>query len=146
MADRLPPEIVHRTRRGEQLPDWLDVMTAARPELARELEELEEHRRRGELIDAARLRRLIDRWPDRTAARRSGSGARLPAGAPTRAARQPLPALVRTARRGCAVDGQPVTDELLGVRIELAAPGFEVEKPVVDRPLPAGLGHLVAER
>lgn len=39
-----------------------------------------------------------------------------------------------------------MTNELLGVRVEVAAPGFAVQKPLVDRPLPAGLGHLVAER
>jgi hypothetical protein len=67
MADRLPPEIVHRTRRGEQLPDWLDVMTTARTELAHELEQLEQHPLSLELIDTARLRRLILEWPERTA-------------------------------------------------------------------------------
>jgi asparagine synthase (glutamine-hydrolysing) len=67
MSDRLPPEIGQRTRRGEQLPDWLDLMTAARPQLAHELEELEQHPTSRELIDTARLRRLMDRWPDRTA-------------------------------------------------------------------------------
>ena len=66
MADRLPPEIVHRRARGEQLPDWLDIMTAAREEVATELEQLEEHPTSRELIDTDRLRRLVDRWPDRT--------------------------------------------------------------------------------
>jgi hypothetical protein len=67
MSDRLPPEIVHRTRRGEQLPDWLDVMTTARTELAHELEQLEQHPMSRELIDTARLRRLMYAWPERTA-------------------------------------------------------------------------------
>jgi len=67
MSDRLPPEIGQRTRRGEQLPDWLDLMTAARPQLAHELDELEQHPTSRQLIDTARLRRLMDRWPDRTA-------------------------------------------------------------------------------
>jgi hypothetical protein len=39
-----------------------------------------------------------------------------------------------------------VTNELLGVRVELAAPGFHVRKPLIDRPLPGGLGHLAADR
>jgi len=67
MADRLPPEIVHRTRRGEQLPDWLDVMTAARGELVDELSALRDHATSRELIDGDRLQRLVDRWPDRSA-------------------------------------------------------------------------------
>jgi asparagine synthase (glutamine-hydrolysing) len=66
MADRLPAAIVRRTRRGEQLPDWLDVMSAARPELAAELEALEDHPTSRELIDTARLRALMERWPERT--------------------------------------------------------------------------------
>jgi asparagine synthase (glutamine-hydrolysing) len=67
MSDRLPPEIVQRTRRGEQLPDWLDVMTTARAELAHELEQLEQHPLSRDLIDTARLRRLMYAWPERTA-------------------------------------------------------------------------------
>jgi asparagine synthase (glutamine-hydrolysing) len=67
MADRLPAEIVHRTRRGEQLPDWLDVMTAARSELTGELAALRDHATSRELIDCDRLARLVDRWPDRSA-------------------------------------------------------------------------------
>jgi hypothetical protein len=39
-----------------------------------------------------------------------------------------------------------VTDELLGVTIEVGPPDFRVQKPLVDHPLPAGLGHFVAER
>jgi asparagine synthase (glutamine-hydrolysing) len=67
MADRLPPEIVQRTQRGEQLPDWLDVMTAARAELEFELNELNEHPTSRQLIDIERLRRLMERWPNRAA-------------------------------------------------------------------------------
>jgi len=67
MADRLPPEIVRRTRRGEQLPDWLDVLSAARTELVAELDAVEDHSVSRSLIDTARLRRLMDDWPARTA-------------------------------------------------------------------------------
>jgi asparagine synthase (glutamine-hydrolysing) len=67
MADRLPHEIVDRTVRGEQLPDWLDVLTAARDELAAELDQLIEHPTSRELIDTDRLRRLFDHWPERSA-------------------------------------------------------------------------------
>jgi asparagine synthase (glutamine-hydrolysing) len=66
MADRLPPEIVTRTRRGAQLPDWLDVMTAAREEIAAEVAAMREHPRLSDLIDTDRLTRLVDRWPDRS--------------------------------------------------------------------------------
>jgi asparagine synthase (glutamine-hydrolysing) len=66
MADRLPAEIVYRTRRGDQLPDWLDLMTAARTDLAIELDALVEHPLSRELIDTQRLQRLFVRWPERT--------------------------------------------------------------------------------
>lgn len=66
MADRLPPEIVNRWVRGEQLPDWLDLMSAARTEIATELEQVEAHETSRELIDTDRLRRLVDGWPDRS--------------------------------------------------------------------------------
>jgi asparagine synthase (glutamine-hydrolysing) len=65
MADRLPPEIVRRTRRGEQLPDWLDVMTAARGEIVSEFGQLMGHATSRQLIDTNRLERLIAHWPDR---------------------------------------------------------------------------------
>jgi asparagine synthase (glutamine-hydrolysing) len=67
MADRLPPSILNRSRGGEQLPNWLDLMTAARPELIAELEELGDHATSRELIDVDRLRGLMGRWPAPTA-------------------------------------------------------------------------------
>ena len=36
--------------------------------------------------------------------------------------------------------------ELIGARVEAAPPGFEIVDPAVDRPLPGGFGHLVADR
>jgi asparagine synthase (glutamine-hydrolysing) len=67
MADRLPPAILHRTRRGEQLPDWLDVLTAARKDISAELAELEDHAISQHLVDVERMRDLLKRWPVRTA-------------------------------------------------------------------------------
>jgi asparagine synthase (glutamine-hydrolysing) len=67
MSNRLPSEIVQRTRRGEQLPDWLDVMTARLPELHAELEELRAHELSRELIDVGRLEDFLARWPKREA-------------------------------------------------------------------------------
>jgi asparagine synthase (glutamine-hydrolysing) len=63
MSDRLPEAIRLRTRRGEQLPHWLDVMTAAREEIARELVVMREHPLSRELIDIDRLERLSCDWP-----------------------------------------------------------------------------------
>lgn len=66
MSDRLPVSIVQRTRRGEQLPEWLDVMTTARAEIAAELDHAEAHATSRELIDVERLRALVARWPERS--------------------------------------------------------------------------------
>ena len=68
MADRLPEAIVRRTRRGEQLPEWLDLMTAHRASYAQELDALEQHETSRRLIDTVRMRKLFDDWPDRGAA------------------------------------------------------------------------------
>jgi len=65
-ADRLPSTISGRRRRGEQLPDWLDLMTAARGELQEEVEAMAEHEPSRVLIDVERLRGLVADWPDRT--------------------------------------------------------------------------------
>jgi asparagine synthase (glutamine-hydrolysing) len=67
MADRLPPSIVRRHTRGEQLPDWLDLMTAARADLAAEIGHMEDHSTSRELIDTVRMRELLSRWPERSA-------------------------------------------------------------------------------
>jgi asparagine synthase (glutamine-hydrolysing) len=64
MADRLPPSITWRTRRGEQLPDWLDRMTDARAEVAAELAAARDHELSRRLIDVERLGRLVDTWPE----------------------------------------------------------------------------------
>lgn len=64
MAGRLPSSILNRTRRGEQLPDWLDHLTAARGELTAEIQAASEHGLSRELIDTSRLQTLIRRWPE----------------------------------------------------------------------------------
>lgn len=66
MADRLPAAILHRSSRGAQLPEWLELMTAVRSDLARELDAVEQHATSRELIDVARLHALVQRWPDRS--------------------------------------------------------------------------------
>lgn len=66
MADRLPAAIVQRRKRGAQLPEWLDIMTAIRPDLGTELDALEQHSTSRELMDVDRLRSLFERWPERS--------------------------------------------------------------------------------
>ncbi len=64
MAERLPASIVWRGRKGEQLPDWLELMTASRPELGAELDAACDHPLSRRLIDVERLGRLLSAWPE----------------------------------------------------------------------------------
>jgi asparagine synthase (glutamine-hydrolysing) len=68
MADRLPRSIRERTSRGAQLPDWLDLISAERARIKWELEAASEDPVCKEVIDIARLRRLVQDWPKSTAA------------------------------------------------------------------------------
>lgn len=65
MADRLPPEIVWRRERGEQLPDWFDRLHDAREELTAEVEAAHDHPATREVVDTVRLRRLVRDLPAR---------------------------------------------------------------------------------
>ncbi|MEY2957952.1 MAG: hypothetical protein RLZZ01_520 [Actinomycetota bacterium] len=63
MSDRLPSEIVDRRSRGEQLPDWFDRLVDVREEVTAEVEAAHDHPTSREVIDTARLRRLVQEWP-----------------------------------------------------------------------------------
>jgi asparagine synthase (glutamine-hydrolysing) len=65
MADRLPPSIAERTRRGAQLPDWLELFTSRRGELVDELDAAREHAGCRELLDVDRMGAALRDWPDR---------------------------------------------------------------------------------
>ena len=68
MADRLPPSIAERTRRGAQLPDWLEQFAGRREELVDELAAAREHAGCRELLDLERVDLALRDWPDRTRA------------------------------------------------------------------------------
>jgi asparagine synthase (glutamine-hydrolysing) len=63
LADRLPAAVVQAATRGYQGADWHEGLTAARAELAVELERLEAFPPAGRLIDLARIRKLLAAWP-----------------------------------------------------------------------------------
>jgi hypothetical protein len=65
MADRLPPSIAERTRRGAQLPDWLERFTDRRQELVDELAAAREHAGCRELLDLDGMGAALRDWPDR---------------------------------------------------------------------------------
>ena len=63
-ADRLPPGVVNETRTGLQSADWPDALAEARDEMAEELDLIARAPAAAELIDIARMRRLVAEWPD----------------------------------------------------------------------------------
>jgi hypothetical protein len=68
MADRLPPSIAERTRRGAQLPDWLERFADRRQELVDELAAAREHAGCRELLDLDGMDIALRNWPDRARA------------------------------------------------------------------------------
>lgn len=68
MADRLPPSIAERTRRGAQLPDWLEQLAGRRQELMDELSAAREHVGCRELLDLDGMDVALRDWPDRARA------------------------------------------------------------------------------
>ena len=54
MADRLPRSISRRTRRGDQLPDWLDLISGEKARIQWELEAASEDPVSKELVDIER--------------------------------------------------------------------------------------------
>lgn len=67
MADRLPPEIVNRTTRGAQVPDWYDRLTDMREVLVEEYEAVRDHPVSRDLLDTDRLDVAFREWPERDA-------------------------------------------------------------------------------
>ena len=67
MADRLPLEVAWRRERGEQLPDWFDRLHDVRDELVAEVDAAHDHPGTRDVVDTARLRRLVRDLPARGA-------------------------------------------------------------------------------
>jgi len=63
LADRLPPEILNETKRGEQAPNWFESLDARKADFSEEVGRLEGSRLANRLIDIPRLKRLIEEWP-----------------------------------------------------------------------------------
>ncbi|HEY1979767.1 MAG TPA: asparagine synthase-related protein [Xanthobacteraceae bacterium] len=63
LADRLPPEILHERRRGEQAANWFRQMNARRHDIAAEIDRLQLSASASRMIDLSRLKRSISEWP-----------------------------------------------------------------------------------
>jgi asparagine synthase (glutamine-hydrolysing) len=63
MAGRLPPEVLANRKRGLQAADWFERLSGARPEIGAELDRLERSDLAHRMLDLARMRRLVECWP-----------------------------------------------------------------------------------
>lgn len=63
LKDRLPPSILQEKRKGYQGADWHEALTAARGEVARDLDRLSEVAATVETLDLDGMKRLVERWP-----------------------------------------------------------------------------------
>ncbi|WP_337848452.1 asparagine synthase-related protein [Sphingomonas sp.] len=63
LADRLPPHVLNERRKGLQAIDWHENLTAARAEVAAEIERLATCHEAAETLDVERMRALVRDWP-----------------------------------------------------------------------------------
>jgi asparagine synthase (glutamine-hydrolysing) len=64
LADRVPAEVLNERRRGYQTADWYESLMTGRAELADWIVRLEDCPPADVTIDLARLRRLVEDWPE----------------------------------------------------------------------------------
>ncbi len=64
LSDRVPAAVLQHGPKGYQAVDWHEGLTAARPQLRDEVERLEANVPAGRALDVARMRRLVDEWPE----------------------------------------------------------------------------------
>jgi asparagine synthase (glutamine-hydrolysing) len=63
LADRLPQSVLNEQRKGYQAADWHEGLTAARAEIAVELERLAANASAAGALDIERMNRLVNDWP-----------------------------------------------------------------------------------
>lgn len=63
LADRLPSAVLNERKKGYQAVDWHEAATAARPEIAAELERLAACAPAAKALDIERMKRLVENWP-----------------------------------------------------------------------------------
>jgi asparagine synthase (glutamine-hydrolysing) len=68
MEDRLPARVLTRRTLGAQAADWTEWLPRLRDGIARELDLLERSDTARSALDLPKLRRVVQRWPDRLTA------------------------------------------------------------------------------
>jgi len=63
LADRLPPAVLNEQKKGYQAADWHEGLTAARDEIAAELDRLAACPAAAKLLDIDRMKALVTNWP-----------------------------------------------------------------------------------
>lgn len=63
LADRLPQAVLNEQKRGYQAADWHDGLTAARADVAAELERIAACAPAAKALDIERMKRLVENWP-----------------------------------------------------------------------------------
>ncbi|MBO0717574.1 MAG: hypothetical protein J2P55_09625, partial [Rhizobiales bacterium] len=63
LADRVPPVVLNEYKRGDQVADWHEALTRARPEIAVELDRVAAHGPAAKMLDIAMMKSLVDNWP-----------------------------------------------------------------------------------
>jgi asparagine synthase (glutamine-hydrolysing) len=63
LADRVPQIVLNERRRGYQFADWHEGLTAARAEMAAEIDRVGACAPAARLLDIERMRRLVEDWP-----------------------------------------------------------------------------------
>jgi len=63
LADRVPPRVLELDKRGLDNADWHERLTAARGEVAEELDRIASCTPAARALDLPRLRRLVQDWP-----------------------------------------------------------------------------------
>ncbi len=63
LADRLPAAVLNEQKKGYQAVDWHEGLTAARAEIAAELDRLAACAPAAKALDIERMRRLVENWP-----------------------------------------------------------------------------------
>lgn len=63
LADRLPQAVLNEKKKGYQAVDWHESLTAARADVAAEIERLADCAPAAKVLDLERMRRLVENWP-----------------------------------------------------------------------------------